>query len=84
MRELTHATHPVAAHLALGAVRIEHTHIAVRYLRGAKKNYSVAAYAEVSVGKAYCHRFGVGELFLHTVEIDIVVAYTVHFVKFHK
>ena len=45
MRELTHATHPVAAHLALGAVRIEHTHFAVRY------QYKVTL---VSMGNPHC------------------------------
>ena len=76
-----HAADGVAAHIPLAAVRIEHTHLCVRNFAGADEDDAVPADPLVPVRKAHRRAGRIGKLFLQAIEIDIIVARTVHFCK---
>ena len=81
---LADAAAGVAAHIALGAVRIEHAHAEVRHIGGADEHQPVRAHAEVPVADARGERAGVVHMLLKRVDIDVVVADALHFGKLHR
>ena len=84
---LPHTADGVAAHFSLAAVEVEHSHPHVRDGARHDEHHAVAAHAEVAVADA---RYRADQLFFtrkrvlfRQVEVDIIVARSVHFHKFH-
>ena len=80
-----HATNAVAAHLGLAAVGVEHPHAGVGDRGGMNQDQPVGADAFVPIadGDRQPRQIG-GEEFLEGVDIDIVIARTVHFGESHE
>ena len=77
-----HATAGIATHHRLAAVGIEDAHGEVgstAHLAVAYQHQSIAAYALVAVTKTNCYFGGVGNRLLHRINVDVVIAATVHF-----
>ena len=82
---LGHAPDAVAAHLALGAVGIEHPHPGVGPFRGHDEDQAVGADAEVPVADGHRQAGGIGRGRLpEGLDVDVVVADPVHLGEFHR
>lgn len=81
-----HTAGGIAAHLGFAAVGIEHAHTEVAGLRGENQHQSVASDAEVAVGDEAGEGCWIRHLLLESVDVDIVVATSVHLGEFvlHK
>ena len=80
---LGHAADTVAAHLAFAAVIIEHLHPKIRLVAGQDQDQSVGAAAEMRAAHPHAQRRRVGNGFLQTVDINVVVSDAFHFGKAH-
>ena len=76
---LRHAAQPVAAHLGLGAVGVEHPHPGVGQLRLADEDEPVGADAEVPIadGAGECRQVG-GHGVADAIDVHVIVADPVH------
>ena len=81
---LADAAAGVAAHVALGAIGVEHAHAEVRRIGGTDEHQPVRAHAEVPVADARGERAGVVHMLLKRIDIDVVVADALHFGKLHR
>ena len=80
---LAQAADAVAAHLPLRAVGVEHPHAEIGPVRGADADDPVAPHAEVAVAHPPGQGGQVLRQALQSVEVDVVVAQTLHFGKAH-
>ena len=78
---LAYAAGRIAAHQALGAVGIEHTHAEVGHSGRPYEHKSVGADAKMAVAQAHGQSAGVGNGETRFIYIDVVVAQTFHFGK---
>ena len=89
VQKLRYAAHPVAAHPALGAVRVEHPHggVAVRRQRRADADNAIRPNGKMPAGKFLAPDGNLRrQAGFAAVKIDIVIAAAVHFgkVQLHK
>ena len=89
VQKLRHTAHPVAAHFALGAIRVEHPHggVAVRRQRRADADNAVRPNGKMPARKFLAPDGNLRrQAGFAAVKIDIVVAAAVHFgkVQLHK
>ena len=80
---LADAAGGVAAHLGLAAVCVEDAHAEIRRLAGLDEHQAVGAHAEVGPAHLNGQGSGVADGFLKAVDVNIVVAGTVHFGEAH-
>ena len=78
-----HTADTVSAHGAPGSIRIVHLHFKVRGIGWFDQNQPVGADAEMPVADLHRHLLRVFYFFLKTVDIDVIVADSLHFRKFH-
>ena len=79
------AAHAVAAHLALGAVGVEHSHPRVRALGRHDHDHAVAADAGVAVAHGTCERERVvRRALVERANIHVIVADSVHLGEPHR
>ena len=81
---LCKAADAVAAHLGFGAVGVEHAHADVGGVGWADENQAVCADAEVAAAHAHGKIGRVGDLLTKAIDVNIVVAQTMHFCEFHS
>jgi len=80
---LGHAPDGVAAHLGLGSVGVEHAHPQIGYGARQDQHEPVAADAHVTVAHAAGQAGRVGDRFLESVDVDVIVAGAVHLGEAH-
>ncbi len=75
------AARPVAAHLPLGRIRVEHAHPEVRHFGRTDADQPVRAHGQVAGTHIFRDLPGVGEHFFHAVHIYVIIAAAMHFGK---
>ena len=85
IQEFSNASYAVSAHFRLTAVGVEYSHFRVSLVGRTYHYKPVGAYAEMSRRYGNRYFFGFFKFSVHTVDIDIVVSYAMHFceIKFH-
>ena len=73
-----HAAGGVAAHLGLGAVRIEHAHANVGLIRGKNQDEAVGTDAEMPVRHSFRQAFRVRDMLLKTIDVNVIIAAALH------
>ena len=81
---LCDATDAIAAHFCFAAIGIEHAHFHVSLFRGLNQNQPIAAHAEIPIADFARQALGIFDALPETVNVDVVVAGTVHFDEFHS
>ena len=76
---LADAADAVAAHFTLRAVGVEDAHLRIRPVGRGNEDNAVATDAEMRFGKRDGQLFGVRDLLVEAVDIDVIVAAAVHF-----
>ena len=80
----SHAADTVAAHAALTSILIEHPHAAVCHLGWGNQNQSVGTNSKMAVTDGNRQLLRIVYRFFKTVDIDIIIAQSLHFCKFHR
>ena len=84
IRIFSHTADAVAAHRAAGTVQIVHIHAAVCHLRWGNQNQSVGTNSKMAVTDGNRQLLRIVYRFFKTVDIDIIIAKSLHFCKFHR
>ena len=84
IRIFSHTADAVAAHRAAGTVQIVHIHAAVCHLGWGNQNQSVGTNSKMAVTDGNRQLLRIVYRFFKTVDIDIIIAKSLHFCKFHR
>ena len=83
INKLSHTANAISAHFPLRPIRIEHLHPKIPCLGRADANQPITANAKMPVGDLDCQRRQVLRHLFGAIQIDIVIAQSLHFCKSH-
>ena len=79
-----HTANPVPAHSPAGSIRVVHVHLKIRHIGRLNQNQPIRSDSEMPVTDQDSRLLRMIHLLCKTVDIDIIIAASVHLCKFHS